>query len=1775
MSFPVNYKGGYSMKKTKMLVITASIILGLGAAVEAKLPANAIVVGNNVYDISYLTSNMSKINDEVMNNLGSIFYVDGDNVTKDIFTGSTLDDAQIVNRVGNTLNYYTSNGTVQKLVADSNNEFDPNGINVGDLSAVINITYKKIMVGSQILYAYTVKVTQLLGLQDAAYFSVDTSSTVPLTQVNTYIGTALTSTPRLIIYDTKQKDIASGSITGISLSDDSGTIDVPVSLHYDGSQQIPTGNGNSSVNLVNTGFSVVDSDDEWMYYVNTADKSKLYKKSVSGVDNSPISDDKVGYINLLGDWVYYINYTDDSKIYKVRTDGTQKQKVSDDMASCLNILSGKIYYINHSDRARIYVIDSQGRRQLCSDSASMLSAGSNNFLYYVNTLDDNKLYKYLLTNNTKSTVSDVSVQFLNVLGDSSVFYTGKNGLLYASSGTYYSNPNGVTAVTNVPTGKGNSTTLKPVNDILTVICAEDDNNIYYKSYVDGGKLYKLDKKSGNGYKVLDDSVDYVNIVEDYIYYTKNGKVYYVPKDSDGTVKGTAVTKPKSTLKISKLGTIDTIRTDDINKINFPDRVSATMSDNSTAQLVVNWDKTIPKPSKGVYTFTGTVLGYGNKVSLSVILDSGIIDINNVTVVNGVGSKDTVTVTKLSQGDVISIYTSYTDTKPIKTATAGANGTAVASGLNLNSNGDYLYITVTKTNKSEGEKSAYMYGPEAPVNFSVDAANGKITGLKSGMRYKVFLETIDPNTGSLPDVPDSSTEVTVGNNGQAAFDGSISVDTLKNMTDLKQLRIVATNGNDSAPSAALEVGKPKLDGVSVDLTNSRILGTTVDMEYSYAYDKDSEPNPSDWTACSAISTPVSMTRSLQVSVRKKAKGPYLQSDIATYGLFPAPVVTGIEEGKTYSPKNDTVVSWKINDGINYEAELYNLTDDPNMNNPISAITNGGTLIGPSGTIKSATTQGVSYALVVIATKDTGTQKGQSKTIVHFAVSSGQPQQVDISMVENPGTMKKNTSGDWVSVDPTKDALTYYNATPRWTDYPSTSSTAVIQRLDLETSRDLSKVDSNTVMNKLWNGAAKVSFAPNTPVTQDGYYKLTVTSKADDNNATTDTVKYFIVDTGRDAELPDVTGSPTLIDNGTYSSGITSITISDNIGAKESITTPTLIRDGYVTQLLDTEGHIINPILPGTSKTTGTITLKGTYQLDLNTVNVVNGKKKHKTYNFYVDNTAAVSDPVASGDISVSSDNNTVKVENVKYGSTIKVYSSSGSLLGSATNYGASGPVSVTIAGGIPSNETSIYVTITESGKQESNRTQYALKLSPSIKSISPTVFNEVDDTGVVKGTVSGTSTNTIAVEIQNGTVDDSITSKVTVSVGTLPTGLTYKAVKLDNTHIGIVIEGTASPSEKTDSISNLVFTIDKSAISPTTGGTSADIQTTPITINFNSAPAAVDGNSIVASDIGNNGNGSDLQVQFSKSSDESMKVGSYRIFVVKHGKTFDLAAANAVSTANYTAVTKTGQNIKVTLSATAKDTDGEVIKNATAYDIYVLSVADGTNANLNALSDPALDFKLTNAALPAPALTALAFADATGLANDGKTLLQTVTFAGANHFVYKVSADSNPVSTPLTGDDLSAWNTIAQGGTIPATNGKHIGIAAVDVNGKCLAFTDKTSIAVNYIPAAHAVATSLSISSFDFSSINKTITISDGTSVATIALTTDVTDMDGLVSAINTGLASGLPAAVKITAAKVDGNTFTITSTGATVGSGDTITIGGANRADFFNNATYVGTNAQN
>lgn len=115
-------------------------------------------------------------------------------------------------------------------------------------------------------------------------------------------------------------------------------------------------------------------------------------------------------------------------------------------------------------------------------------------------------------------------------------------------------------------------------------------------------------------------------------------------------------------------------------------------------------------------------------------------------------------------------------------------------------------------------------------------------------------------------------------------------------------------------------------------------------------------------------------------------------------------------------------------------------------------------------------------------------------------------------------------------------------------------------------------------------------------------------------------------------------------------------------------------------------------------------------------------------------------------------------------------------------------------------------------------------------------------------------------------------------------------------------------------------------------------------------AAATASDLAASDVGDNGNGADFQVAFTKAGDEST-VSMYRVIAVKAANAgdFDLTAAEAVTSDNYTEVTPDGSDPSVILGETATDADGDLIAEGTTYVAFVLSMADGTNATTNALS----------------------------------------------------------------------------------------------------------------------------------------------------------------------------------------------------------------------------------
>jgi len=117
---------------------------------------------------------------------------------------------------------------------------------------------------------------------------------------------------------------------------------------------------------------------------------------------------------------------------------------------------------------------------------------------------------------------------------------------------------------------------------------------------------------------------------------------------------------------------------------------------------------------------------------------------------------------------------------------------------------------------------------------------------------------------------------------------------------------------------------------------------------------------------------------------------------------------------------------------------------------------------------------------------------------------------------------------------------------------------------------------------------------------------------------------------------------------------------------------------------------------------------------------------------------------------------------------------------------------------------------------------------------------------------------------------------------------------------------------------------------------------------------------IVKDIGNKGNGQDIEVTFTKAVDES-KVGQYKVLICKTDKAASITVDDVkkLNPSRITDVAKTGADIQVVLSAIIQDSDGDLIKNNIKYKALVVSVADGVKTSKNKMSEPSDEFELIN------------------------------------------------------------------------------------------------------------------------------------------------------------------------------------------------------------------------
>jgi hypothetical protein len=703
----------------------------------AGLPAEAglIIVDNKAYAIDYLKKNVWMVNEIISGNYDVYYFYDVNyQKIRSLFNIGPVNSSN-VNISRGSITYIDKNGNKHLYVWREDRE----EYVLAEPKAQVDVITRSDA------RAVSINVSEVSSVPDAKYYSIKNSNLIKNF-----------SDPLGYITDENIEEIS-------ILSADRSVIAkgvVNVDRNYSGEVALTLidsiNSGNSSGNINNNGIAA-GYNDGYIYYVNNADKEKLYKQSIGGVYNRVISEDKAQYVNESGDWVYFSNYADGGKLYKIRKDGTLKEKMLEDKAAYITISGQDIYYSNHSDGGKLYRVKKDlsdakiGSDKLKRGNPVVVNYGNYNgatdevayinvvgdWIYYTNYSDSHKPYVIHKEGSFRGKLSDSYADCLQVQGDW-IYFTSDSGTISKISKTIGSSVIPIKATTS-EYNKGHHINVY-------------GDWIFYSNAEDAGKLYKINTDgSGNKIKLSDESVGYINVVGRWLYFTTvKGKLFRLPISSNGDKPAEEITLNNDPNKVVQIQNIYvTVDHEDVdqpaswleNKY-LPQKVAATMADNTMQQLVVAWD-TNPKNvvvKDGVRTYKGTVVGYNMTISLIMTIPSQMLnDTNKITIYKNGNKNDIVVVEgnnsniqrpRIEEGDIITVWDRYD--KLLGTTSVAKDGKATVSKLDLNNNGDSIFIRVKRGSKAPSNPTEVrLYN--VPVVKSINVADNDFNGLGIDVR----------------------------------------------------------------------------------------------------------------------------------------------------------------------------------------------------------------------------------------------------------------------------------------------------------------------------------------------------------------------------------------------------------------------------------------------------------------------------------------------------------------------------------------------------------------------------------------------------------------------------------------------------------------------------------------------------------------------------------------------------------------------------------------------------------------------------------------------------------------------------------------------------------------------------------------------------------------------------------------------------------------------------------------------------------------------------------
>nr|WP_251035797.1 copper amine oxidase N-terminal domain-containing protein [Paenibacillus sp. ISL-20] len=260
------------------------------------------------------------------------------------------------------------------------------------------------------------------------------------------------------------------------------------------------------------------------------------------------------------------------------------------------------------------------------------------------------------------------------------------------------------------------------------------------------------------------------------------------------------------------------------------------------------------------------------------------------------------------------------------------------------------------------------------------------------------------------------------------------------------------------------------------------------------------------------------------------------------------------------------------------------------------------------------------------------------------------------------------------------------------------------------------------------------------------------------------------------------------------------------------------------------------------------------------------------------------------------------------------------------------------------------------------------------------------------------------------------------------------------------------------------------------------------------------NYVTLRDIGNAGDGRDLQVSFSKSSTESL-ISHYRVMIVKQSKTLNQSEAQRVSSAAYTTVYPSGSDQTLTLTSSSRDVDNDLIRDNQSYKAYVLAVSSTGGTYALSSASPSLTLTNTNSVNGATNVKASDVSDY----GDGRDLQVSFTRAQnesnvTNYRVFAVKTKDVANFNLAAAKSVPSQNytTVSKTSTTNTTLSTTLSSSARDTSGELI----RSGVA--YTVFVLSVSSNESVLASNLSSGSSSITLNTGT--ATVPSITQVTDI---------------------------------------------------------------------